>query len=118
MIVTVLKTAWDRTVGDLMVFVFVGLIRGYQMTISPMLGQVCRYYPSCSHYGLGAIRQHRAGKGIVLTAWRIMRCNPWSKGGSDPVPPRGSWRNAPTEVIERSIKTAGVVPDHGIGLEA
>jgi putative membrane protein insertion efficiency factor len=64
------------------------LIKLYQWTISPMLGPVCRYYPSCSHYGYQAIDRHGAIKGTALTAWRILRCNPWSPGGVDHVPTR------------------------------
>ena len=64
------------------------LIRLYQWTISPLLGPVCKYYPSCSHYGYEAIRRHGAVKGVALTVWRILRCNPWSKGGVDHVPAR------------------------------
>lgn len=64
------------------------LIKLYQWTVSPLLGPVCRYYPSCSHYGYGAIDRHGAVKGTALTAWRILRCNPWSPGGVDHVPPR------------------------------
>jgi uncharacterized protein len=64
------------------------LIKLYQWTISPMLGPVCKYYPSCSHYGYEAINVHGAVKGTALTAWRILRCNPWSLGGVDHVPPR------------------------------
>ncbi|MDT0318173.1 MULTISPECIES: membrane protein insertion efficiency factor YidD [unclassified Streptomyces] len=64
------------------------LIKLYQWTISPLLGPVCRYYPSCSHYGYGAIDRHGAIKGTALTVWRILRCNPWSPGGVDHVPPR------------------------------
>lgn len=75
-----------------MKYVLMGLIRLYQLTISKMLGPVCRYYPSCSHYGYEAIEVHGSLKGTILTAWRILRCNPWSAGGVDPVPPRGQWR--------------------------
>ncbi|HCA84412.1 MAG TPA: membrane protein insertion efficiency factor YidD [Streptomyces sp.] len=64
------------------------LIKLYQWTISPLLGPVCKYYPSCSHYGYTAIAVHGAVKGTALTAWRILRCNPWSHGGVDHVPPR------------------------------
>jgi putative membrane protein insertion efficiency factor len=64
------------------------LIKVYQWTISPLLGPVCKYYPSCSHYGYEAIKVHGAVKGTALTAWRILRCNPWSLGGVDHVPPR------------------------------
>ncbi|WP_243761104.1 membrane protein insertion efficiency factor YidD [Streptomyces sp. YIM 98790] len=64
------------------------LIKLYQWTISPLLGPVCRYYPSCSHYGYTAIHRHGAIKGTALTGWRILRCNPWSRGGVDHVPAR------------------------------
>jgi len=64
------------------------LIRGYQASISKILPPACRYYPSCSHYGYDAVRVHGAVKGSALTAWRILRCNPWSPGGVDHVPPR------------------------------
>jgi len=86
-----------------------GLIRIYQRTISPLLGPVCRYYPSCSHYGYEAMSVHGALKGTILTAWRILRCNPWSAGGIDDVPPRGKWRS-PAE--------AGAVPhNHAVKTE-
>lgn len=75
-----------------MKYLFMGLIRIYQKTISPLLGEVCRYYPSCSHYGYEAMSVHGAFKGTILTAWRVLRCNPWSSGGVDEVPPRGRWR--------------------------
>ena len=71
-----------------MKYPLLGLIKLYQWTISPLLGPVCRYYPSCSHYGYTAIERHGAMKGTALTAWRILRCNPWSPGGVDHVPPR------------------------------
>ncbi len=70
--------------------VFVALIRGYQYAISPMLGARCRYYPSCSNYAIGAIREHGPLRGLGLAAWRILRCNPFCVGGVDPVPPRRS----------------------------
>jgi uncharacterized protein len=69
-------------------WVLIGCIRVYQITLSPMLGQRCKYYPSCSNYAIGAIREHGPIKGIGLGAWRILRCNPFSYGGYDPVPPR------------------------------
>mgnify|MGYP002860834421 CR=1 FL=1 len=46
----------------------------------------CRYYPSCSEYGYQAIEKHGVLKGLLLGTWRVLRCNPWSKGGVDPVP--------------------------------
>ncbi len=73
-----------------MKYPLLALIKLYQWTISPLLGPVCKYYPSCSHYGYTAIDRHGAIKGTALTAWRILRCNPWSLGGVDHVPPRNA----------------------------
>jgi putative membrane protein insertion efficiency factor len=64
------------------------ILRGYRAVISPLYGDVCRYYPSCSAYALGAIQQHGVVKGVALGTWRIARCHPWAKGGVDDVPPR------------------------------
>ncbi|GGR17431.1 hypothetical protein GCM10010196_07870 [Agromyces mediolanus] len=61
------------------------LLRGYRALISPLYGDVCRYYPSCSAYGLGSVQQRGLIVGSALTAWRILRCNPWSAGGIDDV---------------------------------
>ena len=62
------------------------LIRFYQRAISPLSPPCCKYYPTCSNYGLQAIERFGALKGGLLTLWRILRCNPFSKGGYDPVP--------------------------------
>jgi putative membrane protein insertion efficiency factor len=80
-----------------MKYVFMGLIRIYQRAVSPLLGPRCRYYPSCSQYGYEAMSVHGALKGTILTAWRILRCNPWSAGGIDEVPARGGWTWTPAE---------------------
>ena len=61
-------------------------IRFYQKYISPMKSTKCPYFPTCSQYGLEAIKKHGAFKGSILAVWRILRCNPFSKGGVDPVP--------------------------------
>jgi hypothetical protein len=66
--------------------VLIGLIRLYQWTLSPLLGQNCRFTPSCSHYAIEAIRRHGAIKGARLALWRLLRCQPLCKGGHDPVP--------------------------------
>ena len=58
-------------------------IRLYRTLVSPLLGQRCKYYPSCSQYALDALREHGAFRGLVLTGWRLLRCNPWSHGGVD-----------------------------------
>jgi putative membrane protein insertion efficiency factor len=60
-------------------------IRIYQRVISPALPQRCKYHPSCSAYALQAIRSYGILRGVVLAAWRVLRCNPWSHGGFDPV---------------------------------
>jgi putative membrane protein insertion efficiency factor len=70
-------------------YAVMGLIKGYQLVISPLLGPSCKYYPSCSHYGLEAVRRHGALRGSVMAGWRVLRCNPWSNGGVDEVPPKG-----------------------------
>lgn len=63
-------------------------IRVWSRVISPALPPRCRYYPSCSRYAEEAIREHGALRGVGLAAWRVARCNPFSAGGFDPVPPR------------------------------
>ena len=60
-------------------------IRGYQRVISPLLPPSCRFYPSCSQYGYEAIAKYGVLKGGGLAVWRVLRCNPFSKGGFDPV---------------------------------
>lgn len=62
------------------------LLRGYQLGISPFLGQNCRFYPTCSNYALEAVRKHGALQGGFLAARRLCKCHPWHPGGVDPVP--------------------------------
>jgi len=62
------------------------VIRMYQLTLSPMFGPRCRFYPSCSQYGMEAIDKHGAFRGTWLTLKRIGRCHPFHEGGFDPVP--------------------------------
>ena len=62
------------------------MIKLYRKYLSPMKRVKCPYWPTCSQYGLEAITKHGAVKGGLLTIWRIARCNPFSKGGYDPVP--------------------------------
>ena len=64
----------------------IACIKFYQRYISPMKSTKCPYYPTCSCYGLEAVQKYGAIKGGALAAWRILRCNPFSKGGYDPVP--------------------------------
>jgi uncharacterized protein len=63
-----------------------GLVRLYQITLSPYWGAQCRFYPTCSCYALEALKQHGAMRGGFLSLWRLFRCHPWAKGGVDPVP--------------------------------
>lgn len=67
---------------------FIMLIRFYQKHISSKTPPCCRFYPTCSQYGIEAIDRFGALKGSILTIWRILRCNPFVKGGFDPVPPK------------------------------
>jgi hypothetical protein len=66
--------------------VLVSLIRVYRATLSGWLGGQCRFYPSCSRYAETAIRTHGATKGVILATWRVLRCNPFGKGGIEHVP--------------------------------
>ena len=59
------------------------LVRGYQRLLSPLLPARCKYHPSCSQYALEALREYGLARGLVLAAWRLLRCNPWSHGGVD-----------------------------------
>ncbi len=68
-------------------------IRAYQRLVAPALGQRCKYYPSCSEYAAQAIGRFGILKGLVLAAWRLLRCNPWSHGGFDPVDTRRLFRS-------------------------
>ncbi|RZL49731.1 MAG: membrane protein insertion efficiency factor YidD [Pedobacter sp.] len=67
-------------------WLFLGIIRLYQILLSPLLGASCRYTPTCSAYGLEAIRKHGPFYGGWLTLKRIASCHPWGKHGHDPVP--------------------------------
>ncbi|HEX4115223.1 MAG TPA: membrane protein insertion efficiency factor YidD [Solirubrobacteraceae bacterium] len=57
----------------------------YQRVISPALPRRCKYEPTCSHYAVRAVREYGILRGLVLATWRVLRCNPWSDGGYDPV---------------------------------
>ncbi|NGY06488.1 membrane protein insertion efficiency factor YidD [Solimonas terrae] len=74
--------------GNCLVASTVFLIRAYQILISPLLGPRCRFYPSCSHYAVTALRTHGIVRGSWLSARRIVRCHPLNPGGYDPVPER------------------------------
>jgi putative membrane protein insertion efficiency factor len=67
-------------------YVLIGLLKAWRLMISPLYGNVCRYYPSCSAYALRAVQVHGAVKGSWLAGRRLLRCHPWAAGGYDPVP--------------------------------
>lgn len=79
-------------VGTPFRWLLLGVIWVYRHTISPILPPTCRYHPSCSAYAFEALQTHGAAKGTLLATWRVLRCNPFTPGGLDPVPPRGQWR--------------------------
>jgi putative membrane protein insertion efficiency factor len=60
-------------------------VRAYRRVLSPALPSRCKYHPTCSAYAVEAVRSYGVMRGGVLAAWRILRCNPWSHGGHDPV---------------------------------
>jgi len=68
--------------------ILIAPIRLYQRFISPLIPPRCKYYPSCSQYAVEAIHVHGPLRGLGLAVWRLLRCNPLSDGGLDPVPPR------------------------------
>ena len=75
-------------------------IRAYQRRISPSRPRRCRYEPTCSAYAVEAIERHGAARGFLLAAWRLLRCNPFSHGGFDPVPKKFTLRTGPVDPAE------------------
>ena len=75
----------------ILLIILTPIIFVYQKLISPLLGPRCKYHPSCSNYLVQAITTHGIIKGIILGIFRIIRCNPFSGGGFNPVPSKGKW---------------------------
>ena len=69
----------------------IALLRGYKRYISPHLGHHYRFVPTCSEYAMQALATHGLLKGLLLTVWRLLRCQPFARFGYDPVPPKGRW---------------------------
>lgn len=89
-------------IGELLARPLIWLIRGYQIVISPMLPPSCRFTPSCSAYAITALRRFGIGKGSWLTFRRLLRCNPWNRGGVDHVPEKRAAR--PPHAVTTTIK--------------
>lgn len=70
-----------------MKYLLLAVLKAYRFAISPLYGEVCRYYPSCSAYAVEAVQVHGAVRGTWLVLRRLGRCHPWAAGGLDPVPP-------------------------------
>jgi putative membrane protein insertion efficiency factor len=81
----------------MLVFLLLAPIRVYQRFVSPALPPRCRYYPSCSAYAVQAVQELGPLKGTVLAVWRVLRCNPWSPGGLDPLENRRLFRSGNAE---------------------
>ena len=86
--------------------VLIGLLKAYRLVVSPLYGNVCRYYPSCSAYALRAVEVHGAVKGSWLAGRRLLRCHPWTPGGFDPVPGTPEWHE------EQALLTAQAADGH------
>jgi putative membrane protein insertion efficiency factor len=84
----------------------IAFLKAYRLLVSPLYGDVCKFYPSCSAYALEAVSFHGALKGSWLTVRRLIRCHPWSLGGYDPVPHTHEWKMemarlaAPSDLVE------------------
>jgi uncharacterized protein len=77
-------------------WVAIGLVRAYQLVLSPFFAGSCKYHPSCSQYAIDALRSHGLVRGSVLACWRLLRCNPWSHGGVDRVEDQRLFRKVAT----------------------
>ncbi|AOZ73584.1 membrane protein insertion efficiency factor YidD [Boudabousia tangfeifanii] len=71
------------------------MISAYQKHISAKMPRRCKYYPTCSAYAQQSLARHGVIKGLMLSVWRLLRCNPYSAGGVDEVPPKGRWKPDP-----------------------
>lgn len=102
--------AWDHSIGWLLSWLLILPIRAYQRFISPLTPPSCRLYPSCSAYAVESIQVHGPVKGFMLSVWRLVRCNPWNRGGVDPVPARGHWL---PDVLPNGDPRHGTMTTHG-----
>jgi len=82
--------------------ILIALIMVYRKTVAPWLPPVCRFTPTCSEYGLEAVKKHGAFRGGILIVWRLLRCQPFCRGGYDPVPDHLFRRTGKTNLKDRS----------------
>ncbi len=82
-----------RLLGRAISTIFIWIIKGYQLFVSPVLPSSCRFYPTCSNYSIEAIKRFGPVKGGYLSVKRVIRCNPWNPGGYDPVPEKKEEKN-------------------------
>lgn len=95
------------------------LLRGYKLAISPMLGQNCRFYPSCSEYAAEAIREYGALRGSWMAGKRLCKCHPWHPGGVDLVPCRHQQDQQNQQIQKHDgHENSGVTPTSGAGTSA
>jgi len=73
-----------REISRLPARAVIAFVRLYQLTLSPLVGRQCRFQPTCSHYMIGAVEKYGVLRGVPMGLWRILRCNPFCKGGYDP----------------------------------
>lgn len=97
---------WERLVNAPLIWG----IWVYRITLSPLVGRSCRFTPTCSQYGLEALREHGPIHGLRLTIWRLARCQPLAKGGYDPVPIRGARCDGHDPVGGRGADAGGTQP--------
>ncbi len=80
------RARWDWPIA----LPLLGLLAAYRRWLSPLLPAACRFEPSCSQYAVDALHEHAAPRALALIVWRLLRCQPLSRGGCDPVPPRSA----------------------------
>lgn len=83
------------------------IIKGYQWLISPLLPRSCKYHPSCSQYAIDAVTRYGVLRGVVLAGWRLLRCNPFSLGGYDPVERQRIFKGPPGPLTQRLLTRIG-----------
>lgn len=82
----------------------IGFVKAWRLLLSPLYGDVCKYRPTCSAYGLRALQVHGVARATPLIVWRILRCNPWSNGGYDPVPGTPEAREWAERQAQRAVE--------------